>query len=329
VPIVNYLHARGASIFVCAHGAAFDLMQLECPYAHFVEDVPFELNYSKSERGNLFKLIAQLPKMWLHIYREHHLIKKLVTKYHINLIISDARYGLYHHSVPCIFITHQLNIKVPFAEKLVNFLNHYFIKKFNACWVPDFENNALAGDLSKKNKLKNIRYIGPQSRAQKVNITPEKNAAILYLLSGIEPQRSILEQLIINYHTKNPHQAILIRGTYHAQVKIVPQSNLIVYNMCDAKQLQNLVASCKYIICRSGYSSIMDLLKWQKNAVLIPTPGQYEQEYLAQFLSEKKWFYTMKQNEFTAVHDDIFKTYQCPMLEQSEINFEQLIDDLK
>jgi len=34
---------------------------------------------------------------------------------------------------------------------------------------------------------------------------------------------------------------------------------------------------------------VMDLAVLQKKSVLVPTPGQSEQEYLADYLTEKKW----------------------------------------
>jgi len=330
VPIANHLHSTGATLFICASGAALDLMRLECPYAHFVEDVPFEVTYSSSAWNNGFKLLLQLPKMWLHVYKEHQLLKKIVKQYQIDLIISDNRYGFYHESIPSVFITHQLNIQVPLGKGLVNYINHTFIKKFEACWVPDFEQNemALAGMLSRNDRLNQVHYIGPLSRFLKAKATTEMKAPVLYLLSGVEPQRSILEQLILKRHAQDPHQAILIRGTAQTKASIKPQNNLIVYDICTAKQLQSLVAASKYVVCRSGYSSIMDLVLWQKNAVLIPTPGQYEQEYLAQYLSDKKWFYSINQDVFLQFQEEAMQAYQCPLIERLDTNYDNLIKNL-
>ena len=129
VPVANYLHQQGVEVFICASGAALHLMKIECIYAKFIEDVPFEIAYGQSKTSNILKLTGQLPKMWWQIYKEHQLLKKLVSRYNIQYVISDNRYGFYHRTIPSIFITHQLNIKAPFAERFVNFLNHYFIKK--------------------------------------------------------------------------------------------------------------------------------------------------------------------------------------------------------
>ena len=171
-----------------------------------------------------------------------------------------------HKDVKTIFITHQITIAVPFLGVLFNRINHHFIKKFNACWVPDFEENyrALAGKLSRNTTLKNVRYIGPLSRGEAVLNDINHPEKVLYLLSGVEPQRSKLEQLIIDYLAQKPHAAILVRGLANSERTILSHNKLEVFNFCKAEQLQQLLSQCKYVVCRSGYSSIMDLVKWQK-----------------------------------------------------------------
>ena len=330
MPIANYLHHQGIDVYICANGAALTLMKMECYYAKFVDDVPFEISYGNNRTSNILKLIGQLPKMWKQLYDEHQLLKKIVSQHNIDLVISDHRYGFYHTVVPSIFVTHQLNIKAPFGQRFVNFLNHYFIKKFSACWVPDFEENehALAGELSRNHELKNVSYIGPLSRGSSTKNITDKNAPILYLLSGVEPQRSLFEKLIIQHHNQYPHKAILIRGTNQSNEMIEPKNNLIVYDICDARQLQSLVSACRYVVCRSGYSSIMDLMQWQKNAVLVPTPGQTEQEYLAKYLSQKKWFYCINQNDFLHFKEDAMQTYACPNNLSQTSNYQTFLNNL-
>lgn len=331
MPIANYLHQQGAKVYICASGSARSLMQMECIYAVFVEDVPFEVTYSKNKTVNWFKLIAQLPKMLLQVYQEHQLLKKIVHEHQIDMVISDNRYGFYHAHIFSVFITHQLQIKVPFAAQLVNSINHYFINKFNVCWVPDFESSdkSLAGELSRNKTLKHVQYIGPLSRANESKNIEDKNASVLYLVSGVEPQRTIFEKIIIQYHTQNAHKAILIRGTTHSNNRVKPKENLIVYDMCDAKQLQSLISACKYVVCRSGYSSIMDLINWKKDAVLVPTPGQNEQEYLAEYLANKKWFYSINQIDFLKFNEVALKDFKCPGHLTQTHNYDQLFSNFK
>lgn len=327
---MEQLNANGADIYICAHGESLELLKIECNYAHFVEDIPFEVTYGNTSTKSIFKLISQLPKMWFQVYKEHQHLKKLVKQYQIELVISDNRFGFYHAHVPSIFITHQINIKVPFGGALINFINHYFIKKYTVCWVPDLEQNveSLAGDLSRNKHLKNVKYIGPLSRGKRAKELNELKPIVMYLLSGVEPQRSILEQHILQYHEMHPHQAILVRGTNKGLNKILPKQNLTVFEMCNAEQLQNLVSACKYVVCRSGYSSVMDLVKWQKNAVLIPTPGQFEQEYLAKYLSQKKWFYFIEQKNFLNFDATNMIGYECPKFDLLESNVVEMIKEI-
>lgn len=327
VPIAQQLHAQGAIVYICASGAALNLMRIECGFAHFIDDVPFEITYGKSKWTQIVRLLTQLPKMWIQVFREHELLKKIVQQYNLDLIISDNRYGFYHRQIPCIFITHQLQIQLPFGASLINFLNHCFIKKFTACWVPDWEEKekSLAGKLSRKKGLKNVQYIGPLSRFRKKATKPGNEAPILYLLSGVEPQRSLFEELILKRIAQQPHKAILVRGTAMLQPDLHDTPNLKVYNLIDAIHVQALVEQCKFIVSRSGYSSIMDIIQWQKNAVLVPTPGQYEQEYLAAYLAGKKWFYTINQNDFLEFKEEECKPYQCPSQQIEHPDFSSLL----
>ncbi|MFN4812132.1 MAG: glycosyltransferase [Bacteroidota bacterium] len=305
------------------------MLKSECDFATFVQDVPFEMQYSPYDKLNSFKILIQLPKMLWQVYKEQQFLKKLVSNYGIDLIIADSRYGFYHKDVKTIFITHQITIAVPFLGFLFNRINHHFIKKFNGCWVPDFEENyrALAGKLSRNTTLKNVRYIGPLSRGEAVLNDINHPEKVLYLLSGVEPQRSKLEQLIIDYLAQKPHAAILVRGLANSERTILSHNKLEVFNFCKAEQLQQLLSQCKYVVCRSGYSSIMDLVKWQKNAVLIPTPGQYEQQYLSTYLHHQHYFYTIKQQDFLAFNEQQMQGFEVPKVQQQQ-NFAELINQL-
>jgi len=323
------LHTGGAEIFICAHGAALDLLKSECDFATFVQDVPFNMQYSPYDKLNALKIFFQLPKMLWQVYKEHQFLKRLVSNYGIHLIIADSRYGFYHKKVKTVFITHQISIAVPFLSSFFNRINHYFIQKFNVCWVPDFEERhlALAGKLSRNTTLKNARYIGPLSRGEAVLNDINHPEKVLYLLSGVEHQRSKLEQLIIDYHQQKPHAAILVRGLANSERTILSHNQLEVFNLCKAEQLQQLLKQCKYVVCRSGYSSIMDLVKWQKNAVLIPTPGQFEQQYLSTYLHHQHYFYTIKQQDFLSFNEHQMQGFEVPKVQQQQ-NFTGLINQL-
>jgi hypothetical protein len=66
-----------------------------------------------------------------------------------------------------------------------------------------------------------------------------------------------------------------------------------------AEALFKLLASRPVVVCRAGYSTLMDIEVTGNPALLIPTPGQTEQEYLARKLNEYEGYVYYPQNEFS------------------------------
>jgi len=228
----------------------------------------------------------------------------MVDEHCFDLVISDNRYGLYHTTIPAVFITHQLLIKSPWgkwSERLLQKRNYKYINRFTACWVPDEEgDNNLAGELSHpKNKPGiPVHYTGSLSRFKKTG-ADEKPGHLLFILSGPEPQRTILENIIIRDIAHYPGSATIVRGL-PAAANIIPSTNTIkLYNHLSADALNKEMDKAEYIISRSGYSTIMDLSGWKKKSILIPTPGQTEQEYLARYLLQKQSALYLPQDKFS------------------------------
>ena len=114
------------------------------------------------------------------------------------------------------------------------------------------------------------------------------HSSLLTILSGAEPQRTMLEkELLISLQEDQHEDIILVQGRVEAEQKMSKVGKVTVYNYMSTEELQEYILKADKIICRSGYSSIMDLhaLGKLKNATLIPTPGQSEQEYLAEYIS--------------------------------------------
>ncbi len=210
------------------------------------------------------------------------------------MVISDNRYGLWNKNIESLFITHQINIQAPVFEKLLFRINSWFIAKYDECWVPDYEGeNNLSGDLShpknefyKKNFPENIKYIGPQSRFTKGIQTEEKIYEAVGIVSGPEPQRTLFFEKLQNDFKKINGKTLIISGHPEIVKKIEDRNITIVNHLNDDAFLSALYAA-KKIICRSGYSTIMDLHVLGLNAKYIPTPGQTEQEYLAEKLRSR------------------------------------------
>jgi len=216
--------------------------------------------------------------------------------YNIDGVISDNRFGLFSNKVPCVFITHQLQIQSPYFTNSIRKFNYNYINKYDACWVMDDEKENLAGNLSKPNILpKKSIYIGPQSRFE--NQETEKKYDFLAIVSGPEPQRTILEKGLILALKDRKEKSLIVLGK--PELKNAEQiGNLTIKSHLKASDLNTAILQSHLVICRPGYSTIMDLAKLGKKAIFIPTPGQTEQEYLADYCMKKNICFTQKQSEF-------------------------------
>lgn len=270
-------------------------LELKNCNVNFIDIPSYEIKYSKY-LPVWFKLLVDFKKINNVIKKENTLLNELVKLYAIDLIISDNRFGFYNKHVNSIVITHQLNIKAPILNKYATHVNTKLLKNFNEIWVPDTIDNLLSGDLSKSTLTKNIKYIGALSRFNKLEFEQNPQKTVI-ILSGPEPQRTVLEKkLILKY--KNQTSVSLIRGV-NKPIQI--ETGLIeIITISNSNQLLTLIKNAKQLICRSGYSTLMDLYVCGfnlTNVTLIPTPGQTEQEYLAKLWKEKFGCKILKQKE--------------------------------
>ena len=208
IPIINELIQHKFNILIGADGYALELLKQEFPALNFIKFPSFKITYGK-RKSLVFKIILQIPKIIFGILKEHLELKRIISQYSIDLVISDNRYGLWNKKITSIFITHQIGIKLPgslrFLEPGIYKLNKQVISRYNQCWIPDYEDSRynLTGDLTHKYKLPdNTKFIGPLSRFAKYSeIKPNiKNYKydLIVILSGPEPQRTIFEEYITN-----------------------------------------------------------------------------------------------------------------------------------
>lgn len=301
IPLIRELIAQGAEPWLAGEGAQEQLLKTEFPQLPFLHLPGYRIRYAKTRRGLVWKMIVQGPKMRRAIQYEQRWLKKMHAQYEFDAVISDNRYGLYHKKIPCIFITHQLHIKSSWGawtERVLQKRNYNYINLFTQCWVPDLagEQN-LAGILShpEKKPAVPVHYIGPLSRFEKKDIKEIKDR-LLILLSGPEPQRTILENKIIAGIAHYNGTANIIRGL-PGNPSLIPSTNMIkFYNHLPAAELETAMQEAEYVISRSGYSTIMDAMVLQKKCIFIPTPGQTEQEWLAKYM-EKRGMASIEQQQ--------------------------------
>ena len=262
----------------------------------------YRMKYSPKKVFLPWKLLTQFPKVVFTVYKEHQWLKKIISQYNINAVISDNRFGMHSNKVPSIYITHQLLIKTGrrLTEKIAQRIHYRFIKKYKECWVPDFETHGLAGQLSHpKNKPGNVKYIGCLSRFE-CGEAAIKKYDLLISISGPEPQRTIFENKLLKDLIAYKGKVLFIRGMPDEKKELLMDNKMIeIKNHYSAKEMNSAILASEIIISRCGYTTVMDLVKLNKKAILVPTPGQTEQEYLASYLMEKKLFYTIQQNKFS------------------------------
>lgn len=259
------------------------IFEKEFPGLSQVSIEPYNIRYSRTLPLWL-KLLCDSPRILRVIKKEHEQLKTIVKTHQIDLIISDNRFGLYHDGIESIYLSHQLSIKAGMWSGMANKIHHHYIRRFSKIWVPDFESGqqSLAGELSVNPGLKNVEYIGPLSRLDP-QVKKQNTIDYLVLLSGVEPQRSVLEEQLLEAFRNTDKKVVFVRGT-RQKSGIVASNNILIVDLAEAMELSQFICDAETVICRSGYSSLMDMHALQKKQlILIPTPGQTEQEYLAAY----------------------------------------------
>jgi hypothetical protein len=246
-------------------------------------------------------IVLQALKIYRTIRNENKLLKKVIRENNADLVISDNRFGCFNASIESVIITHQLNIMGPLSC-MVNFFNHMYLARFNKIWVPDYldTDKRLSGALaSSSQRLKSTEYIGPLSAlAEGADFAGDQIYDVLVLLSGPEPQRTELEKLLVDALSDSGKTIAFVRGTIRASS--LPVSGMKFFGFVSGDVLRQLILRSGTVVCRSGYSTLMDLhLLRKKNIVLVPTPGQSEQEYLAQYWEKKFGAKILPQNEIS------------------------------
>lgn len=284
VPVIRAMMDKGHEVFVASSGSALMLLKQEFPTLQFFELSSYDPIYS-SNGWLVGKLLSQVFKFFDAIKKEHRQIQHLINDHHFNLIISDHRYGCYAKNVKSIFITHQVNFLFSGFWKwggwLVNRWHHAKMKNFHSIWIPDLADSFLSGELSKSN-LEMVKFIGPLSRFSVPVEDSQKKYDLLVLISGPEPQRTIFESLVKKQLEKTAMRSLIVKGKPNGREELSTEANVTEANHLSAAQLQQTIEQSEFILCRSGYSTVMDLAKLKKkNVIFVPTPGQPEQEYLA------------------------------------------------
>lgn len=296
VPLIRKELEEGNEVVIASDGFPLKFLKQQFPDLRFVEFPSYPVKYSKTN-SQIFAFIKFLPKMFRDIHLEHEWLRELNKTEHFDRIISDNRFGLWSRDIHSIYITHQVMIKMPKGlkslEKIGYLLHRRFIQNYNECWIPDYpENGGLSGDLAHKYPTpQNAKYIGMLSRFDIYNnVKPNTKYDNVVILSGVEPQRTIFQEAMTKEYENSHQKTLMLIGKPTESLENNQLGNITILPHLEDDKMAAVFKGAKNIVCRAGYSTVMDLevLDCLNKAEFYPTPGQTEQEYLAEYLENKK-----------------------------------------
>jgi len=298
IPIINALIHNNYTPIIGSDGDAQHLLRKEFPELKFYELPSYEITYTKKGNNLKYRMLWAAPSILRASRKEKILVNEIIQKEGISGIISDNRFGVRSNKVPSIYMTHQLKVFSGNTSFLTSLVHQKIIAKFDSCWVPDYQGDrSLAGELSNlTNSKMEFKYLGAISRFSYKKI-PKKNA-LLIVLSGPEPQRSLLEEKLLTQLQRYDKNVLFVRGIVSEKQEVNQLKNIRIVNYMLKEELEKAINESELVLARSGYTTIMDLEKLKANAFFIPTPGQFEQEYLAKYLEKKRIAPYANQNNF-------------------------------
>lgn len=301
MPVIQHLLHSGHRVLFAGNEQQRGYVLATLPQLPIVHLNGYNISYAK--QGNMFMaaIAGQVPKVMRAIGQEHEWLKKIVAEHSIDAVISDNRYGLHHAAIPCAIMTHQLQVMSgmgAWVDNMLRKLHYHYLQKFNTCWVVDVPDApGLAGALSHPATLPhNATYVGLLSQIPISNNVSKDY--LLVLLSGPEPQRTLLSRQLWAQLQSYKGQVVFAEGKADADAPAHIPAHIRHYPILTKDNLETILQGAAMVICRSGYSTIMDLVKLQKKAILIPTPGQTEQEYLAKQLQQQGIYPYLSQTDF-------------------------------
>jgi hypothetical protein len=302
IPVISELLKQGVQVVIGADRGPLKVLREAYPELEFVRIPGPVITYRN--KSFVLNMLRQTTAFIKGLQQENELLSKIISDLSIGGVISDNRLGLYSKKVPTVIMSHQLNLKFPFLSRSVNGINRILMNRFSNIWIPDFAGDiALSGELSEyKNTMKPI-FVGPLSRLTTTEIDegielPENFSTCI--LSGPEPRRTMLEKKVLEGLERASGTWVVVRGL-PGETGTEKKGRHLILNYANSRILKTIFSRTDWILSRSGYSTVMDIVTMKKKAVFIPTPGQTEQEYLASYYQEKNWYSKMDQEAFNLI----------------------------
>jgi predicted glycosyltransferase len=328
IPVVNALVANGCKVVLAASGPQAALLSEAFPALEMIDLQGYGIAYSR--KAGWWKIMSQLPKIAAAIRLEHQWLEQLLQQRHFDAVIADNRYGLYSHRCHTVLITHQLQPALPagwgWSLPMARRVFQNLINRFSECWIPDVADpkQGLSGDLGHPEMMptNHHRYVGWLTRFEPAPHEAAGQTFVLALLSGPEPQRTLLEEKIAAQLPVCTLPVMLVRGLPdNASTMHLPSPHQ-AFNHLNSVALQKAMQQAAFVICRGGYSTLMDAFTLQKKLIVVPTPGQTEQQYLAEKLAANGAVMAVKQDDFQlnlVIQSAEKYSFRIPAVPQNEL----------
>lgn len=301
VPVIHHLHEAGFEVILVADGRPYDFLSRRFPDLQIVRCAGYDITYPKSDQF-MVHMARSGPRIAKALREERKAADRIAEETGAEIIISDNRLNFRSSKTKNIFITHQLRVKAGALTFAASALHRKFYAKFDEVWIPDHAGKEnISGDLAfLKRPKKNYTYIGPLTRFSLVKTKMDaQGEKLLFMLSGPEPQRTLLEEMVIRELKKHPVPALILRGQPGQAHESEPLPGVRMLNHLDDEKLAAAIAGSYAVVSRGGYSTLCDLTAAKKKLICIPTPGQTEQEYLGEYLAKKNQMVTLSQEKFS------------------------------
>jgi len=337
IPIIRELLAHGHEVTIGSSGNALALLKRECPECNFVLFKDYPAPYSAS-RFFLPKFVASIPILLRALARERTKLDQILAENRFDLIISDNRMGVYSRKIPSYFITHQLRFSLPTYlypfEMLTIPVNSFFHIKYDGVIVPDVapNGNNLSGKLCRSNldaTNHRVYYAGIFTSTEKMRVAEDLD--YLAIVSGPEPQRTKLEEIILKQIQKLPGEKVVLLGSPQKEACQKLDENTTVYSYVSNEEKVLLMNRAKFLIARSGYTTMMEMAEIDKrHGLFTPTPGQTEQEYLSRYYAKQGWFLSRSQYKLKLPEDaaEAMKYSGFPQMSKTRENVAKLYQDV-
>ncbi|MHB8119376.1 MAG: glycosyltransferase [Methanothrix sp.] len=339
IPIIEELLRQGHEVTVGSSGNALALLKKECPQCNFILFKDYPVPYSDS-RFFLPNFVAGIPALLRAFAVERKRLEQILAENRFDLIISDNRMCVYSPRIPSYFISHQLRYSMPGylypLEILTIPFNSFFHSKFEGVIVPDIDPNGgsknLSGKLCRSNleaTKRRVYYAGILTSTRKMAVAEDLD--FLAIVSGPEPQRTKLEEIVMKQVQTLPGEKVVLLGSPQKDSHRKVDENTTVHSYVSTEEKAELMDRARVIITRSGYTTMMELAELdKKHGLFTPTPGQTEQEYLSRYYARQGWFLSRSQYKLKLAEDvpEAMKFKGFPEMAKTQENVKRLYQDV-